>query len=1093
MDQLPADGVEQEIGHVAGRSSFGQEHPGAEAASEGLRQRAVSTASPREVRGVPVGRRAAGRVAATSSVRDHSRRPHYFVELTLTQFLRLCTVLLLAHGAGLLALYSSKSAEIKQHFADCANRHATAVNLLTAEFQQHKTMWEHREKQHQSMKRECEQIAMNEQAQHAPAKNPENDLTPFLGSPQTVLHANAHLCPRIDCPLQEADQSLRDQVEYLKTKLVRLESKHDMLKSREMQMLQRLPKVAQYETSALPHPWTAHMHPHGRTYYHNHQTGVSSWHDPRQMEPPRVEGCPGLWGQKTMNSEAQSLFSDQSNVAAELWGQGGDRQTVGIATAPQSAAKSSGQPTSTAAKDKVLSEFQAYMPSDSNSPVDDEGQSKSGVTGDAGTSLDTQSGARRSGQLLVSVPILVAPAEHHEWERTRKTIHKGQYRKYSLDQSAPNMNDAETAAEQGAFVGDLRMVRLDGDRLWLSVPESTTLPWESSQRLAFPEPNSQDRSDQAPSSPEDFFASRDHETDELEVESIQLWKAKLEVIYPDDNTTESVSELLWGHSGPKDNLKTTTERSGDTVADEEQSAQMPFVFQKPFTRWSILDRMSRFWVFQSRSSSEARDWVVSISHNMALVDSSRIRPSHFHFFPSRPAESTPRMPKMSSSTVETGQKHAEDELERIKRWHIDSKRKLKECLKAQRRRQQCPTSGISSAVFRTLASPAPLPTATMESDDSIAYVAEDEGEAARNNAGEAVRTLTGSKPSVWLKSVQHSLSESSLEKAAEMPAASYENGPQRLEDRVFKAREKERVHGDFKRMLTDAGAKIDDTCPALYSRYVSFLRAQAKAPQITTMCVLGFGLGHIPLHLLAASSTATDQVEQSGNLIADLFSLQTMPIVLAIDEFANRVQRQAAAFLAGTTPLGRRFLALQGDVGNTTAQLIAEFPTLICDLSVIIPASLLPLRAVAVPGRLDAADDERKVRQLILCASALSAPRSARARGNARDSAHNGGAEADASWVDSLLRQDSSETRENGEDSSGSGHIGQEGQKMLLVDGYPCGTPQCALVGRVWNALVAEGVVQHLAKFPLESGRHGFVVGRFLVDSDSPGFYHGCI
>ena len=44
--------------------------------------------------------------------------------------------------------------------------------------------------------------------------------------------------------------------------------------------------------------------------------------------------------------------------------------------------------------------------------------------------------------------------------------------------------------------------------------------------------------------------------------------------------------------------------------------------------------------------------------------------------------------------------------------------------------------------------------------------------------------------------------------------------------------------------------------------------------------------------------------------------------------------------------------------------------------------------------------------------------------------------------------------------------------QMLVLDGWPCRTAHCEMVGRVWESLVEDGVVQLLAKFPLDPGRY---------------------
>jgi hypothetical protein len=245
---------------------------------------------------------------------------------------------------------------------------------------------------------------------------------------------------------------------------------------------------------------------------------------------------------------------------------------------------------------------------------------------------------------------------------------------------------------------------------------------------------------------------------------------------------------------------------------------------------------------------------------------------------------------------------------------------------------------------------------------------------------------------------------------------------------------------DFGAVLKKAGAVLDDRVVSHYPKYVSFLAAQAKTPAQRSMCVVGFGLGHVPLHLLLSSSTW--RVKQST------------PLVVAIDPLSTLVQMEAARFLASLRSCGHRFVALKGNVANQTRQLIERFPSFVCGIVIIIPDGLVEKEGKADESNLEhlqaqeelaEMDAENKLRNLVLCAGALTLSRLSVEK---------------EIW--------------------GDGGRGVDERQMLVMDGWPCRTRRCALIGRVWKSLVQENVLQEVGKYGLESGRHGFSVARYL-------------
>ncbi len=256
----------------------------------------------------------------------------------------------------------------------------------------------------------------------------------------------------------------------------------------------------------------------------------------------------------------------------------------------------------------------------------------------------------------------------------------------------------------------------------------------------------------------------------------------------------------------------------------------------------------------------------------------------------------------------------------------------------------------------------------------------------------------------------------------------------------------------LKQVLLASYAPTRQSSPSLYPKYMSFLRAQAKAPGLRTMCMFGFGLGHVPLHLLLSSRRSSALVREG-------------PMLLVVDELSGAGQLPAAQMIAADPKIGPRLLVLRGLPLDVTARLAADLPQLVCDINLVIPhlgsmnASLPNEEYSSTP--LQDEEQEAELRRLILCTGALTRER--KQPGDARQAA----SEDYRRMVDALL-------------DDGSAPVGNEGSDgHIIVDGWPCGHARCQLIGRVWQSLVAEDLVVELARYPLSSGKHGFVVGRY--------------
>jgi hypothetical protein len=404
------------------------------------------------------------------------------------------------------------------------------------------------------------------------------DMQDVLSRPsQAAGLLKGHIRSRCECSGEESDAKLQYEYSRMRDRYLRLESEHNSLKAREMRMIERLPKLAQYEVAALPQPWTAHLHPSGRTFYFNHESGLSSWHDPRQVPLPKVESCPGFPASLETDRFAESGSLDD-NVGSELWGEK-KQGAVGMAAGQPSEAKLTGQ--QKVVHKETLSESDSHLPAHSFSPASEIMRT---TTRQSGITIDTPRGSRMQGKLQVTGPTLVT---RHEEELTDERV-----------------------KDQAVFRGEAKMVFLDGDRLWLSIADTAVAPWEQ-----------QARNFAAAGGP-DLQADP---SEAVSMQSIPLWKADLEILYPAHQ--DDVSDLLW----VEDRQPEHDRKSGGS-----HGKSIPQVYQRSFTRFRILDRLSRYWVFQSRSKLDARDWVSSLTHNILLVDSGRIRPTNFHILAPRP-------------------------------------------------------------------------------------------------------------------------------------------------------------------------------------------------------------------------------------------------------------------------------------------------------------------------------------------------------------------------------------------------------------------------------------------------------------------------
>ena len=100
-------------------------------------------------------------------------------------------------------------------------------------------------------------------------------------------------------------------------------------------------------------------------------------------------------------------------------------------------------------------------------------------------------------------------------------------------------------------------------------------------------------------------------------------------------------------------------------------------------------------------------------------------------------------------------------------------------------------------------------------------------------------------------------------------------------------------------------------------------------------------------------------------------------MVIVVDQLARVGQRETAQVLAASKSVGHRFLAVRGDIGNMTAQLINLFPTLTCDVTVIMPEPLAPSPPAVSAWHSSIAMEqyEQNLSNLIQCAGALSSSR----------------------------------------------------------------------------------------------------------------------
>jgi len=107
----------------------------------------------------------------------------------------------------------------------------------------------------------------------------------------------------------------QQQCSKLMEEFHKLQYENKKLMGRELQRIQRLPKVDETELLALPSPWTSHLHPSGRVYYFNHQTGTSSWHDPRKVKSPSESD---VSGQATQTGTDETLSESKIKRPALL-------------------------------------------------------------------------------------------------------------------------------------------------------------------------------------------------------------------------------------------------------------------------------------------------------------------------------------------------------------------------------------------------------------------------------------------------------------------------------------------------------------------------------------------------------------------------------------------------------------------------------------------------------------------------------------------------------------------------------------------------------------------------------------------------------
>lgn len=159
-------------------------------------------------------------------------------------------------------------------------------------------------------------------------------------------------------------------------------------------------------------------------------------------------------------------------------------------------------------------------------------------------------------------------------------------------------------------------------------------------------------------------------------------------------------------------------------------------------------------------------------------------------------------------------------------------------------------------------------------------------------------------------------------------------------------------------------------------------------------------------------------------LFCDVTRLCHKQVLLAVDPLWRQPEEQAAQFLASSPAVGRRFVAIKGDLARMAAQLSSSFPSLLCDLLVFIPD-------LGVPEAKSEA--EEKLRDLILCAGTLTRLRGAEkspAQDEDEGGAQGGGgdAERDLRLGDRRRKQETSWTR------------------LFVLDGWPCRHARSLLV-----------------------------------------------
>jgi hypothetical protein len=134
-------------------------------------------------------------------------------------------------------------------------------------------------------------------------------------------------------------------------------------------------------------------------------------------------------------------------------------------------------------------------------------------------------------------------------------------------------------------------------------------------------------------------------------------------------------------------------------------------------------------------------------------------------------------------------------------------------------------------------------------------------------------------------------------------------------------------------------------------------------------------------------------------------------VLLAVGPFSRYPEAQVAQYLASSPAVGRRFMAIQGDLAHVAWQLSHDFPSLLCDLLVFIPDHIMPGAE---------SEAEEKLRNLILCAGTLT-----RLRGDVSEmpqTQREGEGEAKQSLLvdDRRRQQEKSLTR------------------LFVLDGWPC-------------------------------------------------------